>query len=101
MKSLYKFYSYFGRMGSLEGVFVSKDTDIENLIGKNIYFGECLGKHSDVYLTIEDKHLTKLSDNTEVIKIFEESIGTVGYNPFDYLDESQDEDEYLEEDEDE
>ncbi len=100
MKKLYKFYCDFGRMGSLEGVFVKEESDIKSIIGKEVYFGECLGKHSEVYLTIEKKHLQELSDNLEVIKVFEENIGTVGYSPFDYLDECSyhEDDQYEEED---
>ena len=58
--NLYKFDYYCGRMGDLEGLFFAKEKSIESLIGQYIHFGEVLGKHSDISVTIEEKHLSKI-----------------------------------------
>lgn len=52
---LYKFYWYCGRMGDVEGVFKAKKSFVESVIGNNVYFGEILGKHSDVYGTLGEE----------------------------------------------
>ena len=57
------------------------------LVGKDVYFGEILGKHSEVYGTIEEGEITLESDDPLVVKNAVES----GYNPLDYLEEDEDE----------
>ncbi|WP_297639644.1 hypothetical protein [uncultured Clostridium sp.] len=87
MKKLYKFYWDCGRQGEVEGVFIADETELENAIGENIYFGEILGKHSEVYgvLEKEDIEEIKVSKNTleELEKILGNSIS--GYNPLGYV----------------
>lgn len=105
MKKIYKFEADFGRMGDLEGVFVSTDEKLQELYGKQIYFGEVLGKHSEVILTLGIQHITEVTDDEKFIELFEQYNLENGYNPFDYYDEMDDaedwdEDEY-DEDEDE
>lgn len=88
MKKLYKFYRSFGRMGIVDGYFTATEKEIDEIIGKTAHFGEILGKHSDVSITMrkEDFTFTNVSEN--FIKEWDE-IGCLGsgYNPFDYLNE--------------
>ena len=98
MKKLYEFRWNCGRMGYLDGLFIAEETEIEALIGKEIYFGEVLGKHSEVHGTLEEKDLTVKTDDQDFISKFIEIIGdgTIsGYNPLDYYDPDE---EYNEED---
>ena len=44
MKKLYSFELDWGRMGSLEGLFIAEEKDVKDIIGKNVQFGEVLGK---------------------------------------------------------
>ncbi len=97
MKKIYKFAADFGRMGDLEGVFVSTDEELEELYGQEIYFGEVLGKHSEVVLTLEAEHITEVTDDEKFIELFEKYGLENGFNPFDYHTE---EDAYDDEDED-
>ena len=99
-KKIYKLEWDFGRMGSLEGVFVADSDDIKKLLENEteIYFGEVLGKHSEVFGVIKSKHLTEVTDDEKFIDLFEKYGLESGYNPFDYLNES--EDDYEDEDED-
>lgn len=58
-------------------------------VGKSIYFGEVLGKHSDVYGTIEQGEITLITDNAEAIKALQDACGKTisGHNPLQYLAE--------------
>lgn len=86
MKALYKFRFDCGRQGKLEGIFIAEKTKIRILLKNKIqvYFGEVLGKHSEVYGYIKDEQIIEITDNTEVIDIFEEYELESGYNPFHY-----------------
>ena len=91
-KKLYKYDSYYGRMGSLDGIFIADEEEVERLKGYSARFGEVLGKHS--YIT-DDSWF----DNTEVLTNDQDFIakfieimgdGTIsGYNPMDYIDEDE------------
>lgn len=97
--NLYKFYWDCGRMGDLEGLFVVDSKDLENLYGKEIYFGEVLGKHSEIYGTLESKDISLISDDQEKIDWLVNLFGTSisGFNPVDYYEPD---DEYESENED-
>lgn len=83
-KGIYKMSLYCGRMGDLNGIFIAKKEDVKNLIGKEVYFGEVLGKHSEVVWNFEEKDLEFVTDDEKVIELFEKHNLTSGYNPFDY-----------------
>ena len=53
MKKLYEFYWDFGRMGEVTGMIIAEEEDVASAIGKQIYFGEILGKpvHSALKFT--------------------------------------------------
>ena len=92
MKTLYKFYADFSRSGTLEGLFVAEDSAVKKLIGKNIYFGEVLGKHSEVEFIIKDKYINVISTDPNVIDVIEKHVGSIGINPLDYDNEEDDND---------
>ena len=85
-KAVYKFHADCGRMGELEGVFISTKQKVDKLIESKIevYFGEVLGKHSEIYGAIEKEDITFVSDNENVVKVIEENGLTSGFNPFWY-----------------
>lgn len=91
MKKIYEFNWDCGQMGELEGLFIAEEFDIEKLIGKEIYFGEVLGKHSEIFGILEEKDLIVKSDDQDFIQKFIEIMGdsTIsGYNPIDYYEEN-------------
>lgn len=93
-KVIAKFLWDCGRMGSVEGMFTSTKEDIENIQGKYIYFGEILGKHSEIDGEIAEGDIKILTEDQEFIEKFEKIMGTgtiSGHNPFDYYER---EDEY-------
>lgn len=89
MKYLYKFCWDYRRDGVVEGLFIAEETDVENLIGKNVYFGEILGKHSEVFGTIDKEDFEIISNDQELCdKLSRLTGGTLsGYNPFEYIEE--------------
>lgn len=93
MKALYKMDFNAGRMGSLEGIFTADIKDVEELIdsGKEVYFGEVLGKHSEIFGSIDKEEITLITTDEKVIKIFEEYDLSSGFNPFDYIDDDEEE----------
>ena len=96
MRKLYQMFWDCGRMGDIDGLFVADEQAVSDLIGKDIYFGEVLGKHSDIAGTLEEDDLTIKSDDPVFINKLVEVIGSdsiSGFNPFDYYDEDQDEEE--------
>ena len=67
MKKLYKFELSCGRMGSLEGVFVATEEEVEEALGKNVYFGEVLGKHSEIFFDLDESMLSVITDDQDFI----------------------------------
>ena len=71
--------------GNICGTFIANDEDIKLLENNKIsvYFGEVLGKHSEVSVIIEPGDFHLLTDDQEVIKVFKKYEMYCGYNPFD------------------
>lgn len=90
MKKLYKF-NWDCRYGNIEGLFIADEKEVKNIIGKEIYFGEVLGKHSDVYGEIEQEEITEIKASKEFIQEAEKIFGSTicGYNPIDYLEDEE------------
>lgn len=87
-KGIYKFYWDIGRRGEVESTFIATAEDVEQIQGKHIYFGEILGKHSEVYGDIDQGDITLITDDQEFIAKFEAVMGEgwrTGHNPFDYV----------------
>lgn len=88
-KGLYKFNFDCGRMGELNGIFIADSKDVESVIGKEVYFGEVLGKHSDIYGTIDEGEIKLITDDPEIVSLMEENNISTGFNPLDYVEESE------------
>lgn len=87
MLGLYKLHVDCGRQGTLTGLFIADTVEVDNLITseKEIYFGEVLGKHSEVYGALEEKDVTLVSTEVSVIDMVTKYNLENGYNPFDYI----------------
>ena len=89
-EKLYLFRWDCGRMGFLDGLFIAYEAEVERLIGKEIYFGEVLGKHSEIYGVLEKEHITAISEDQATIATLKKHgrHGTIcGHNPLDCEDE--------------
>lgn len=92
MKAIYEFYWDCGSMGDVEGLFVADIEDVEKAIGREVYFGEILGKHSEVYGVLELNDLAMKTEDQAFIEKFESIMGKLfssGYNPLHYLSEEE------------
>lgn len=90
--ALYKFYWDCGRNGEVIGIFSATQDEVDNLIGKDVYFGGILGKYSEIYGPIEEGEIIKLTDDKDFISKAEEyGLIPVGYNPLYYVEEDEDE----------
>ena len=91
MKAIYKMRFDCGRMGDLSGIFTATKSDMETLIAskKEVYFGEVLGKHSEVYGPISEKEIKLVSDDPAAVEMFESLKMATGYNPFDYIESEE------------
>ena len=93
MKKLYRFEWDVGRMGMVEGLFIAEEEAISKIIGEHIYFGEILGKHSEIYGTLDEEDLTVISEDQkfidQIIEVFD-GFNICGYNPLEYTNEDED-----------
>lgn len=99
MNNLYSFYVDCGRQGSLDGLFIATQEEVDKAIGKEMYFGEVLGKHSDVQGILEAHEITLVSTDQDKVQWLLELLGTnvSGFNPLEYI--SQDDEDYDEDEE--
>lgn len=90
IKKLYEFHWDCGRMGDLRGLIISTDAALKSITGKEVYFGEVLGKHSEISGVIEADEFTEKSDDQDLIAKLEGIFGATvsGYSPFDYIEEA-------------
>lgn len=86
MKAVFKLHFDCGRMGQLDGVFVAEKEQMDKLVksGIQVYFGEVLGKHSEIYDPISEKDYTLVSEDPNVVSVIEDNKLSTGYNPFNY-----------------
>ncbi len=96
MKNLYEFEWSF-RGGNVCGRFLATAEDVENITNKEVYFGEILGKHSEIYGRMDEGDIKLVTDNQEFISMAAKIRVCLesGYNPFHYLSEEEESEEYL------
>lgn len=82
-KAIYKFHFDCGRMGTLTGVFIEDPARVKKLIESQdeIYFGEVLGKHSEIAGPLSEEDVTLVSDDPKAIEIIESLDLETGFNP--------------------
>jgi hypothetical protein len=89
MKKLWHFHWDCGRMGDLTSVFLATQEEVDAVVGEYIYFGEVLGKHSEIHGDIEENDIQLLTDDQAVcLKLAEVIDGNTlsGNNPLDYYE---------------
>lgn len=87
MKTLYKF-KWYNVYASIEGLFVCEPEVLEQNFGKEVYFGEIAGKHSEVCGVLEKSDIKEITNDQGFISEFERLFGnSFGYNPLIYLAE--------------
>lgn len=90
---LYKFDFDCGRMGNIDGLFVADDKKIKRLIKENpsIYFGEVLGKHSDISGNFSEMNIEKVKLDIRTVRKVTSILGKswCRYNLMDYIYETE------------
>lgn len=84
-RGVFRFKWDFGRHGTVKGTFVAEKSDVDAATGRDAYFGEVLGKHSEIEGKIEVGHIVLLTDDPEFTKKFVEFACSSGFNPLHYL----------------
>ena len=84
---VYKFHADLGRMGDLHGVFVATSDQIQKALGRDAYFGEVLGKHSDINVPLKGDMFKVLTDDVDFVSKFIRYQCESGFNPLHYLDD--------------
>lgn len=72
----------------VEGLFITTRKKLHAIYGKHAYFGEILGKHSEVYFDIEESMFKVKSVDQALITELEGIFGgqdVSGYNPLHYV----------------
>ena len=101
IEGIYCYEVDYGRRGTVSGTFVATRGKVESLRDLTVYFGEILGKHSDVSVDFSEEELICLTEDQAFIKKAKEyKLVPIGRNPFDYIDEDESDDDYEEDDED-
>lgn len=90
-RGLYRMTWGAGRAGTLHGLFTATDEEVKAAIGREIYFGEVLGKHSEVYGELDAKEVVLVTDDADFVKKFDEYKCASGYNPLEYFRTEEDE----------
>jgi hypothetical protein len=96
MLGLYQFFWDCGRSGILGGLFIATKEQVESAIGSKVYFGEVLGKHSEIYGTLDAGDVSLISDDQDSILWLQglmKGNNISGFNPLDYIEESDEEEE--------
>ena len=94
MMSLWKFDVNYFRHGHIFGLFIAEESKVLQAIhsGQTVYFGEILGKYSEITYDFRDHDFVKilLSQETlqELCDAFQ-STDLVGINPLNYIGEEE------------
>lgn len=85
-KGIYRLNFDCGRMGNLEGIFVEESERVKILVEEDIivYFGEVLGKHSEVEGHVDSSEIKLITEDEDAVNTFIKFELETGYNPFQY-----------------
>lgn len=85
---LFEFFWDCGRGGCLQGAFAATQEQVDRVMGHEVYFGEVLGKHSEVRGILEPEDLQVLTEDADFIaKAIEYGLLPIGWNPLDHAGE--------------
>ena len=86
MKVLAEFFVDCGRMGELHGLFVAESESIADAFGREAYFDEVLGKHSEIEVELNSDNIAVLGASDAFIEEFQRLLPDgVGICPLSYL----------------
>lgn len=73
--------------GELVGMFIATENEVNEAIGKELYFGRVLGKYSEIYGMFELKDIEEINLSDAAIEELLHTVGKTvcGYNPLEYI----------------
>ncbi len=88
-------FRYSCRGGTLEGLFVATDAEVDKACGKTVHYGEALGKHSEVSIDLEPEHFERLDVDMEAVAKLTAVLGKTlsGRNPLARIAEQEEEEQ--------
>lgn len=88
MKKLYKFYWDRRPAGTIEGLFIATEDQVDEVVGEEIYFGSVLGEHSEISGLLFEEDVRVVSEDPYVIALLESRYGRTisGHNPLEYYE---------------
>lgn len=93
MIGLYRYIENFGGSGTVEGLFIVDSIDVAKAVGKEIYLGEVLGKHSDVVTYLPEESIELITEEQKFIAdlrlLFDDDETISGINPIEYASEQE------------
>jgi len=94
MQAIYKLHFDCGRSGTVKGIFIAEKEEIDYIVDTKyrVYFGEVLGKHSEVMGPLEKGDYTLISDKPEDVEVVKRLKLEIGSNPVHLWKEDEDED---------
>lgn len=84
-----------GRMGEIVSLFVTTEAELKEAYGKQLYFGEVLGKHSEIEAEFSPKDIKMITDDQAFITAYQDIMGAnecIGYSPLANIHDEDDED---------
>lgn len=86
MKEILVKYELDCYYGKIEGIFVTTKEELEASYGETAYFGEVLGKHSEVEDYLSKESFEIVTTDTDAVDAFKCTVGFgFGYNPLEYI----------------
>lgn len=84
---LVKFHWDCGRMGDVDGMFITTRAQLAQAMGKHVDFGEILGKHSEIYGELSEGDITIVTDDQDFLAKMQGYVGcdVSGYNPLKHM----------------
>lgn len=82
-------WSFDSRGGTLESYFTATEEEVQGILGETGWFGEVLGKHSDVSVRFTREQFDVISEDSAFVESFKEIIGSTGYLPFAVLEDNE------------
>jgi len=89
MRHLYEF-RWDTRGGSIFGLFIEDEEVVASHFGKDVCFGEVLGKHSEVSGIFEKEDLRIITSDETLLAAFTKMFGrSYGYDPLQSIEERE------------
>jgi hypothetical protein len=86
VEGLYQWSASFGRMGDLSGIVITTPKELKIRAGADVYFGEVLGKHSNVWYEFDPSDFRLITNKPHEMDALKQLPNLLsGYDPIEAL----------------